>query len=356
MDRNATHTDIVEVGVLVFDGVTLLDVSGPAEVFGKASAYGPCYRQRLFSPTGGEVLTSTGMRLAATEPAHRAGELDIALIAGGDALAEGPIRPDVLEAGRHLVGAARTVASVCTGAFVLAALGELDGRRATTHWRHARALAARYPAVQVEPDSIYVQDGPVLTSAGVSAGIDLALALVERDRGPETARRVAQELVVFLSRPGGQSQFSAAGRDPLPSGDPLRAVRAAVLADPAGPHSPATMAARAALSERQLGRLFRRQLATTPARWVESVRLEAAQRLLLAGHPVGMAARLSGLGSDETLRRVFARHVGVSPSDYRDRFATAIGGSAGPTINRQYPHSARTGSTGTVRDIRPFPL
>jgi transcriptional regulator GlxA family with amidase domain len=214
------------------------------------------------------------------------------------------------------------VASVCTGAFVLAEAGLLDGRRATTHWRRAADLARRFPRVRVEPDAIHVRDGRYVTSAGISAGIDLALALVEDDHGAGVAREVARELVVFLQRPGGQSQFSTALATPPARGDLLRTLVAAVLADPAADHSLPAMAAAAAVSPRHLARLFRAELGTTPARWVERVRLDRAQQLLLDGHSVTSAAELSGLGSDETLRRAFARHLGTTPTHYRRRFAT----------------------------------
>ncbi|WP_316525587.1 GlxA family transcriptional regulator [Kitasatospora brasiliensis] len=202
---------------------------------------------------------------------------------------------------------ARRVASVCSGAFVLAALGQLDGHRATTHWRHAPALARRHPLVRVEPDALHIQDGRYHTSAGISAGIDLALALVEQDYGAEAARAIARELVVFMQRPGGQSQFSTALATPPARSEVLRALTDAVLADPAADHALPTMAASAAVSTRHLTRLFQAELHTTPARWVERVRLDRARQLLLDGHSVTAAARHSGLGSDETLRHAFAR-------------------------------------------------
>jgi transcriptional regulator GlxA family with amidase domain len=255
-------------------------------------------------------------------PAARAGAFDTVVVAGGDRLAEQPIEQDLPAAVRALAAGAPRVASVCTGAFVLAEAGLLDGRRATTHWRRAADLARRFPRVRVEPDAIHVRDGRYVTSAGISAGIDLALALVEDDHGAGVAREVARELVVFLQRPGGQSQFSTALATPPARGDLLRTLVAAVLADPAADHSLPAMAAAAAVSPRHLARLFRAELGTTPARWVERVRLDRAQQLLLDGHSVTSAAELSGLGSDETLRRAFARHLGTTPTHYRRRFAT----------------------------------
>ncbi|WP_432056613.1 GlxA family transcriptional regulator [Streptomyces sp. bgisy022] len=329
------------VGFVVFDGVTLLDVSGPAEVLQQAGRLGHPYELVLVSPRGGAVRSSTGMPLSGTVPAAGAGPVDTVLVAGGDRLAEEPVEAELTETVRALAASAARVASVCTGAFVLAELGLLDGRRATTHWRHATALARRHPRVSVEPDAIHVRDGRFLTSAGISAGIDLTLALVEDDHGAEAARHIARELVVFLRRPGGQSQFTTATAPPVGNallGPPIEAV----LADPAADHDLASLARAAAVSPRHLTRLFHAELGTTPARWVERVRLGRAQQLLLDGHGVTAAARLSGFGSDETLRRVFVRHLGTTPSAYRRRFATTGSASAAPTAVRP-PAGARSG-------------
>ncbi|GLF92670.1 GlxA family transcriptional regulator [Streptomyces yaizuensis] len=307
---------------VVFDGVTMLDVTGPCEVLDQAGRLARPYDLVLVSPDGGPVAGSAGLALTGTVTAAEAGVPHTLVVAGGDRLTRRPIERELLDTARALAERAERVASVCTGAFVLAELGLLDGHRATTHWRHAEALARRYPRALVEPDAIHVRDGRYLTSAGVSAGIDLALALVEEDHGPDVARAVARELVVFMQRPGGQSQFSTALATPPPHGDPLRSLIAGVLADPGADHSLSALAARAAVSPRHLNRLFRDGLGTTPARWLERVRLDRAQQLLLDGHSVTSAARISGLGSDETLRRAFARHLGTTPSEYRTRFRT----------------------------------
>ncbi|MFJ9694751.1 GlxA family transcriptional regulator [Kitasatospora sp. NPDC101183] len=309
------------VALLVFDGVTLLDVSGPMEVLHQAGAY----EAQLVSPAGGAVTASNGVVLGATAPPEAVGPLDTLVIAGADHLAAAGPDEELLTAAGRLTAQARRTASVCSGAFVLAALGLLDGRRATTHWRHARTLALRHPRVRVEPDALHIADGPFHTSAGISAGIDLTLALVEHDLGAEAARAVARELVVFMQRPGGQSQFSTALATPPARSDLLRTLTDAVLADPAADHGLPAMAAAAAVSTRHLGRLFQAELGTTPARWVERVRLDRAQQLLLDGHGVTATARLSGLGSDETLRRAFARHLGTTPSEFRERFGSAQG-------------------------------
>jgi transcriptional regulator GlxA family with amidase domain len=310
------------VGIVVFDGVTMLDVSGPSEVLHQAGRLSPGYELVLVSPHGGTVTTSAGLALTGAVRAADAGPVDTVMIAGGDRLAQHMIGEELLAAARDLTARAPRVASVCTGAFVLAELGLLDGRRATTHWRHAAAFAGRYPRVRVEPDAMHIRDGRYVTSAGISAGIDLALALVEDDHGADVARDIARELVVFMQRPGGQSQFSTAIATPPARGDVLRSLIASVLADPAADHSLPAMAASAAVSTRHLARLFRAELGTTPARWVERVRLDRAQQLLLEGHSVTSAARHSGLGTDETLRRAFARHLGTTPTHYRKRFAT----------------------------------
>lgn len=308
------------VGLVVFDGVRLLDVSGPAEVLHQARSQGCAYEVVLVSPHGGGVMTSTGMPLSGTVRAAEAGGVDTVLVAGGDHLVQG-VEEELAATTRALVEGAGRVASVCTGAFVLAGLGLLEGRGATTHWRHAGALARRYPGVRVRPDAIHVRDGCFITSAGVSAGIDLALALVEEDHGARVARGVAQELVVYLRRPGGQSQFG--GQVPVSVGEgPLRRVVEAVRADPRAEHDLPSMARVAAVSPRHLSRLFHAELGTTPARWVERVRLDLAQRFLLEGSGVTSAARRSGFGSDETLRRVFVRHLGSTPTEFRRRFAT----------------------------------
>ncbi|MFJ4466761.1 GlxA family transcriptional regulator [Streptomyces sp. NPDC089424] len=313
---------MTRVAFLVFEGVTLLDVSGPLEVLHQARRLGCAYTPLLVSPRGGDVPTASGLALAGTSAAADAGPVDTLVVAGADRLADEPAGQELLAAAATLAERASRVASVCSGAFVLAELGLLDGRRATTHWRHARTLARRYPRVRVEPDALHVRDGRYVTSAGISAGIDLALALVEEDHGADAARQAARELVVFMQRPGGQSQFSTALSTPPARSGPLRTLTASVLADPAADHSLPAMAAAAAVSTRHLTRLFRTELNTTPARWVERVRLDRAQQLLLDGHGVTVAAHRSGLGSDETLRRAFARHLGTTPTDYRRRFAT----------------------------------
>ena len=309
--------------IVVFDGVKLLDVAGPAEVFAEANRFGAQYRLRIASPDGHDVRTSIGTPFAVTDRLADIESAHTVLVAGGDNLTGHPIDPVLVDAVRAVPPRTGRLASICTGAFILATAGLLDGRRATTHWRHVTLLAHAFPQITVEPDAIYVRDEHVYTSAGVTAGIDLALALVEQDHGADLVHSVARSLVVYLKRAGGQSQFSALVEADPPQESVLRAVTAAIAADPGADHSVKHLAAVAALSTRQLTRLFHAELGTTPARYVERVRIDTARGALDAGHSVTDAAQIAGFGSAETLRRVFVAQLGLSPKAYRDRFRTA---------------------------------
>jgi len=312
------------VGILVFDGVKLLDVAGPAEVFAEANRLGAEYDVELVSATGEDVVTSVGIKLDVATPVADFEPAGTLLIAGGDIYPSTPVSPELSAAARELAGRATRVASICTGAFILAAAGELDGKRATTHWRAASQLARRYPEITVEPDAIYIRDGNTYTSAGVSAGIDLALALVEEDHGAELTRDVARMLVVYLQRAGGQSQFSVPLAVDPPKTPALRQVVELVTDDPTGDFSLAALAARLNVSQRHLTRLFHEELDTTPARYVESVRLDIAKALLSQGHTATDAAARAGFPSYESLRRVFARELQMAPAAYQRRFRTAL--------------------------------
>ena len=310
--------------VIAFEGARLMDVAAPLEVFTTATALTPGdYRVRLCTPDGGAVRSTAGLPIAADAAADDIRDIDTLVVAGITDPAGFSRHPDWVRAVDRLARRAGRTAAVCTGAFALAEAGLLRGRRATTHWEHAEALALGYPQTTVTADAIYVRDGDILTSAGVTAGIDVCLAMVEDDHGPHAARAVARDLVVFLQRPGGQSQFSAASRTPPTSHPVLRPVLARVAADPGGDWGLDLLAATAGVSPRHLSRLFREQIGTTPAAHVEAVRLEAARMLLEQGESVTTTARRSGMGSDETLRRVFARHLGTTPSAYAARFLTS---------------------------------
>ncbi|MGF1428037.1 GlxA family transcriptional regulator [Kitasatospora sp. LaBMicrA B282] len=307
-------TDDRSVLLVLFDGVQSLDVTGPLEVFQGAGAY----RVRTAAPGGRPVRSSAGLGLLPDLDLARAAPPDTLLVPGGT----GTRAPDPELVARiaALAAGARRVVSVCTGAFLLAEAGLLAGRRAVTHWAYCGTLARRFPEVVVDPEPIFVRDGPVATSAGVTAGIDLALALVEEDLGREAALQVARGLVVYLRRPGGQAQFSTQLAAQFAEREPLREVQRFVAEHPAADLSVAALAERAALSPRQFARLFRAEVGVPPGRYVDRVRLETARRLLEDGAPgIEQVARAAGYGTPEGLRRAFVRTLGVSPLEYRRR-------------------------------------
>jgi transcriptional regulator GlxA family with amidase domain len=312
------------VVILAYDGVQLLDVTGPIEVFDAARRRGARYRVLVASPDGSDIVagsrTRLGCDLAFAELPRR---IDTLIVPGApdwrgiafDARLVGT----VADAARR----SRRTASVCAGAFVLAAAGLLDGRRATTHWELAADLARAYPAITVDADALFVADGPIHSSAGITAGIDLCLALVEADHGAELARDVARQLVVFMQRPGGQAQFSVRLDLATTTQSPLRHVLDDIVRDPAGDHSLLAVSERAGFSARHLTRVFQRELGVTPGHYVEAVRVEAAKaRLQRSDEPLATIARATGFGSDETMRRAFWRELATTPAAYRQRFRT----------------------------------
>ncbi|MDL5158339.1 GlxA family transcriptional regulator [Actinomycetospora termitidis] len=314
------------VALLAYDTTQSLDVSGPAEVFATANqeAGTELYRVVVLSPDGADVECSSGMTLGVrSSPDDLPGEIDTLVVPGSPdwerAMHDEALSAAVAAGARR----SRRVAAVCGGAFLLGAVGLLDGKRTTTHWTCLDDLEQCFPEAKVERGPIFTQDGDLFTSAGVTAGIDLALALVEDDHGPQLARQVARFLVVFLQRPGNQDQFSARMRHEPPPHSALRGLLDSVVADPAGDHGLAALSVRAGYSERHLARVFMRELGVSPARYVEEIRLEAARTLLETGDaPLDVIARRSGLGSAETLRRRFRQEVGLSPGAYRRRFRT----------------------------------
>jgi transcriptional regulator GlxA family with amidase domain len=311
--------------VAAFPNAQSLDITGPAEVFSMADRIvGGAYDVTVASAIGGPIELSNGLRLD-TEPLPSTRRpIDTLVVAGGVGT-RAALRDRDLVA--WLAGAARRarrIASVCTGAFLLAEAGLLDGRRATTHWAACDRLARAYPEIEIERDAIFVHDGQVWTSAGVTAGMDLALALVDEDLGPDVAREVARRLVLFLRRPGGQSQFSAQLSAPSATRDALRDLQAWIPANVATDLSVPTLAARAHMSPRNFARAFRREIGMTPAAYVESVRVERARIALeSSAAPVELIARDCGFGTVETMRRAFHRRLGVGPSAYRNRFQPA---------------------------------
>jgi transcriptional regulator GlxA family with amidase domain len=304
--------------IVVFDGVQGLDVLGQAEVFAAAG-----HEVRTVSRDGAPVRTSSGVLLQPDGrlPGARTA-IDTLVVAGGDGTRDALVDPQLIAWLRRTAPRCRRVASVCSGAFLLAEAGLLDGRRATTHWSVCSTLARRYPRIHVEDDPIYVRDGDVWTSAGVTAGMDLALAMVEDDHGRDVALDIARRFVLFLRRPGNQSQFSAHLAAQTADRDPLREVQRHVAEHPEADLSVERLAAIANLSPRHFARAFRDETGVTPARFVESVRLEAARRRLEeTDDAIEVVAASCGFGTAETMRRAFLRTLRVGPSEYRRRFA-----------------------------------
>lgn len=314
--------DVRRIALVVFDGVQALDVTGPLEVFSQASRLGgEAYDATL---VGRGARTTSGLVLgpvAGLDEAPR--EVDTLVVAGGLGVADAEHDAELVAWIRAAAGRARRVTSVCTGAFLLARAGLLDGRRATTHWATCELLARRFPAVEVLPDPIFVRDGPVATSAGVTAGMDLALALVEEDLGGAAAMEVARRLVLFARRPGGQAQFSAQLTAQARSDGWLRDLQAWIGEHPDEDLSVPALADRAHVSPRTLARAFAREAGMTPGAYVETVRVERARwRLERGPEPLAAVARACGFGTAETMRRAFHRRLGVAPADYRARFTT----------------------------------
>jgi transcriptional regulator GlxA family with amidase domain len=319
--------------MLAFPGVQVLDVMGPLEVFSRASRWlcdngrrdAHVYRVEIIAPRRGVFLTSSGLRLHADHGIADVGRgIDTLLIAGGPGVAI--CRSDRAMLGwiRRQSGYVRRLGSICTGAFLLAEAGLLMGKRATTHWHHCADFVREFPAVKVEPDTIFVRDGSLYTSAGVTAGMDLALALVESDFGRDVALATARELVMFLKRPGGQAQFSAQLSVQLAEHDTLRELQSYIVEHPDDDLSVARLAQRVSMSPRNFARLFAREVGMTPARYVASIRVETARRLLEeSSDPLEMVCRRAGLGTPESMRRTFLRTIGIAPGRYRERFNRA---------------------------------
>ncbi|HEX2840475.1 GlxA family transcriptional regulator [Hyphomicrobium sp.] len=318
------------VAILAMPGVQLLDVSGPLDVFAEANvqAGAVAYRLIVGACSPGSLISSSGLRLI---PDFVVGEganmrIDTLLVAGCPNATEITLNPSALGWLRRTAAKSRRFGSVCSGAFALAAAGLLNDVRVTTHWAVAKALAEAFPEVTVDEDAIHVRDGKVRTAAGVTAGLDLALALVEEDLGRDIAMRVASQLVMFFKRPGGQLQFSRKGEAGPVGRSALQEVQRWVAANPSLDHSVAKLAKRVNVSPRHFSRMFRAEVGMTPAAWVEVARVEAARRILEDGQdaPKKVAARC-GFADVDVLRRAFQRRVGVTPADYRRRH----GGQAG---------------------------
>lgn len=319
------HVMTRTVAILGMPGVQLLDVSGPLDVFAEANVQAGknAYRLIVGSCSPGPLKSSSGLSVIPDFVAGPAADMpiDTLLVAGCPRVTDVSLDAATLDWLRQASTKSRRFGSICSGAFALAAAGLLDGARVTTHWAVAAALAQAFPKVVVEEDAIHIRDGKVRTAAGVTAGLDLALALVEEDLGRDIAMRVASQLVMFFKRPGGQLQFSRRG-EAVPSGrSALQEVQRWVAADPSVDHGVAALAKRMDISPRHFSRMFRAEVGMTPAAWVEMARVEAARRMLEDGQstPKQVAGRC-GFADVDVLRRAFQRHVGVTPAEYRRRY------------------------------------
>jgi transcriptional regulator GlxA family with amidase domain len=303
---------------VAYPGITALDLVGPHEVLGAAGGY----ELVVAALAAGPVTTTRGPDLLAARALDGIrGRIGTLVVVGGIGAFAAAADDALVRSVRALANRSDRVASVCTGAFVLAAAGVLSGKRVTTHWNACDRLASEHPDLSVDSDSIFVHDGDVWTSAGVTAGMDLALALVAEDHGRATALKVARQLVMYVQRPGGQSQFSVQLEAQAAGRDPIREVQALIAERPCDDHSVERLAATANMSLRHFARVFRAEVGTTPAVYVERARVEAARRLLettsLSLDDVGLAA---GFTNVDTFRRAFARRVGANPREYRERF------------------------------------
>ena len=311
------------VVIVAFPRVQTLDVHGPAEVFSTATQLSrrDGYAVEVVAPRPGPLPTSSVALYPDRTIERCRGPIDTLLVAGGMGVLAASEDAGLIEWLTAAAARSRRVASVCTGAFLLARAGLLDGRRATTHWASCAELARRHPEVEVESDPIFVRDGDVITSAGVTAGMDLALALVEEDLGREVALETARWLVLFVKRPGGQAQFSSQLAAQMADRAPLRELQQWLPDHLEEDLSVPALARRACMSERNFARAFREETGMTPAAYVEVARVESARIALETGTmPVEAIARQAGFGTVETMRRAFRRRLGISPNAYRGRF------------------------------------
>jgi transcriptional regulator GlxA family with amidase domain len=313
-----------KVVIAGFPAVQPLDVVGPYEVFTGASLLTNGGYDVVLASLGGQPVTSPSGLAFVSRPLPDPSEpVDTVVLPGGIGVDAARSNPEFMVWIKAASGSARRVVSVCTGAFIAAEAGLLDGNRATTHWAFAGQLAHEFPNIDVDPDPIFVRSSEtVWTAAGVTAGIDLALSLVEDDHGTEVAQTVARWLVLYLRRPGGQTQFAAPVWMPRAKRAPIRRVQEAIESEPGGPHSIDDLARRAAMSPRHFTRVFTGEVGEAPGQYVERIRTEAARRQLEETEDtvVAIAARC-GFGTAETMRRNFIRRVGIPPDQYRKAFA-----------------------------------
>lgn len=312
----------LQIGLVGFDGVQTLDLTGPLDAFGAANQARPgAYEVTILSLDGTPFTSEAGMRISPAGALDDAPGLDTLIIAGGKGLRRGDTASRLASAIMARETGLRRIVAVCTGIYGLAPTGLLNGRRVTTHWDHARDVAAKFPALRLEPDAIFIQDGRFYTSAGITAAIDLSLALIEADFGPGLAVSVARDMVVYLKRAGGQRQYSEPLRLQARAGDRFADLAGWMIAHLGDDLSVDALAAKAALSPRQFSRAFQASFAMTPAAYVEMLRLDAARHHLTStGATIKEIAAANGFTSDDSFSRAFDRHFGLPPRDYRRHF------------------------------------
>jgi transcriptional regulator GlxA family with amidase domain len=324
------------IAIVAFEGVQALDITGPSEVFSLAdrATADPTYAIELIARDGAPIRTSSGIEITPHSSLDETtGPIDTLVVPGGQGTRAAADDRELINWLRLAARRSRRVTSVCTGAFLLARAGLLEGRRATTHWFACDALRRHYPSTTVEPDPIFVRDGNVYTSAGVTAGIDLALALVEEDLGSQTALAIARDLVLFIRRPGGQAQFSAGLAGQAASRPGIRELQSWMAEHLDADLTVPALAERTFMSPRNFARVFLAEVGVTPAAYVEGVRVERARALLeTTTLQLEEVAQRCGFGTVETMRRAFGRRLHVSPGEYRERFATVV---ALPNRNRR---------------------
>lgn len=311
------------IAILALPNAQLLDVAGPLDVFAEANAQAnnPIYDLRVIAVSSGPVRSSSGVRILADQttdqpPPQR---IDTLLIAGAPNAAEFKPAPQLIRWLKAVIPNTRRYGSVCTGAFVLAKAGFLNDRRVTTHWAVAERLARDFPKVRIEADAIHVRDGRLRTAAGVTAGLDLSLALVEEDLGRELALRVSSQLVMYFRRTGGQTQFSRKAQA-VPAGrSAIQEIQRLIAAHPEGDHTIPSLARRMKLSPRHFTRLFKNEVGDTPANWILQSRIASARHFLESAAPPKEVAARCGFGDVDTFRRAFVRLVGITPAEYRKR-------------------------------------
>lgn len=326
-------SDTKSIGIIIFNGCNIVDATGPAGVFGAANELAKNrgvnmlpYSIQFIGSTVGPIATSAGPSLYATKSIDReADSVDTLICAGGIGARAMSVDDSAVKSVARFAAKSRRIVSVCTGAFVLAASGILDGKRAVTHWAHCDNLARLFPEIDVDPDPIFVRDDNVYTSAGITAGMDLTLALIEEDLGRPFATDVAKEMVMYLKRPGTQSQFSEHLRAQMAPDGNLKDVQLWVLENLTEKHTVESLAERATMSPRSFYRRFKETTGITPSRFVSEVRVDAAKRLLEESPmQIKAIATKCGFGDEERMRRTFHRWLGVSPDDYRQRFSSSF--------------------------------